>query len=1071
MTLDVIDGDLWQWDTGREAEVVGCDQVHFAKSTTGTCYTVEVAGGKAKIPDELLQAAGRMYAWAYITDEVPGGRTRIEAIWDVRRRAKPAGYIYEPADRNTIKDAETARDEAKAAQKAAEAARDRAVAAEVKGARATTLASGSDATAAMEGNVLVVGVPKGDALRYSDLTAEQVAELKKPATDAAAAVSKVNDEFKQLKASAETAEKGRADAEGGRRRAEEMRGTSEAERDTAEKARERAEASRANDERARVSAESSRSSAEDERTSAESAREQAEAKRSKAEEQRARDSKTRLEELAQAKTDAEAATGEANTARDEAKKAAKAAADASSLAASAAAGADDAADKALSASTSANSAASSASSAAASAESAASKAGSAANEAKSAATKANASVITNVDVTSLDPGSEATVSVVKGEGGQALTLGIPRGAKGDAGAKGDPFAYDDFTEDQIRELRRPATEAATRADAAAKAASDAADRVDASITSAKAAAATANESAASANTATESAKAATASANDATDRLTTLGGQVASNESARASAEESRASAETARANAESARVESENARSAAETARAASEQARAKAEKARSDADAQRETRQLKNDADQAQNNAAARGFTYHLCGEGEYAPDSVDGEHNVPTVDGEAGVMYLTPKVDGASDEDAYDQWLFVGSKWELIGSSGVAHVDPVTTDDIDGISGGGTVTADRYLNATGLSYAWRKLTSGVSTDIETAVAPVSESVNDLKGKLSETKSVSDDNKSRIDTMEDTVTGNSEAIENIVANATDSAKRLGAVESKAADNTGRISALETKVGGMGTGGTGGASVRAGGQDLSVVLADKISASGGTVYSVLHELVSSGDFSNIMVGDYLDAKVDYTTVTSDSNIRFVVAHINPYKGVGKTETASHIALVSAKPLMVSSSYTYVTGGSCLLWNSSNTNNSDSGGCPYVGSTLHEWETSLYTYLPYDFKRYIIDRQAYLEKRYNSSSDSTGNVWTSIGKLWSLSEKEVFGCDVLGTRGYSVGADVQFDLFKSGDALTRGRKSWWLRTVAGGSTTKACFVDSTGAPMAKDVNGTYVRPRVAVLFG
>lgn len=213
MTLDVIDGDLWQWDTGREAEVVGCDQVHFAKSTTGTCYTVEVAGGKAKIPDELLQAAGRMYAWAYITDEVPGGRTRIEAIWDVRRRAKPAGYIYEPADRNTIKDAEAARDEAKAAQKAAEAARDRAVAAEVKGARATTLASGSDATAAMEGNVLVVGVPKGDALRYSDLTAEQVAELKKPATDAAAAVSEVNDEFKQLKASAETAEKARSDAD------------------------------------------------------------------------------------------------------------------------------------------------------------------------------------------------------------------------------------------------------------------------------------------------------------------------------------------------------------------------------------------------------------------------------------------------------------------------------------------------------------------------------------------------------------------------------------------------------------------------------------------------------------------------------------------------------------------------------------------------------------------------------------------------------------------------------------------------------------------------------------------
>lgn len=242
--LQVLDGELWQWDTGREVEVVGCEQVHFAKSTTGTCYTVEVAGSKAKIPDELLQAAGRVYAWAYITDEAYGGRTRIEALWDVKRRAKPAEYIYEPSDQRTIKDAETARDEAKAAQKAAEAARDRVVAAEVKGARATTLASGSEATATMEGNVLVVGVPKGDALRYSDLTAEQIAELKKPATDAAAAVSKVNDEFKQLKASVETAEKGRADSESERKRTESERKTSETERKQAEAGRKTAEQKR-----------------------------------------------------------------------------------------------------------------------------------------------------------------------------------------------------------------------------------------------------------------------------------------------------------------------------------------------------------------------------------------------------------------------------------------------------------------------------------------------------------------------------------------------------------------------------------------------------------------------------------------------------------------------------------------------------------------------------------------------------------------------------------------------------------------------------------------------------------
>lgn len=267
--------------------------------------------------------------------------------------------------------------------------------------------------------------------------------------------------------------------------------------------------------------------------------------------------------------------------------------------------------------------------------------------------------------------------------------------------------------------------------------------------------------------------------------------------------------------------------------------------------------------------------------------------------------------------------------------------------------------------------------------------------------------------------------------------------------------------------------GSAGGASVRAGGQDLSVVLADKISASGGTVYSVLHELVASEDFSNIMVGDYFNVQVKPTYATSDSSISLVVAHINPYKGVGKTEIASHIALVSAQPLIVNSIYTYVTNGSYLPWNSSNTNNSsNSDRWPYTDSALHEWEAGLGGIdLPSDFTRYLIDRQAYLEKRSGSSSDSTDNSWTSLGKIWSLSEKEVFGCDVFGTKGYSVGADVQFDLFKSGGALTGGKNPWWLRTVAGGSTTKACYVDSTGAPMTKDVNGTDVRPRVAMLFG
>lgn len=52
----------------------------------------------------------------------------------------------------------------------------------------------------------------------------------------------------------------------------------------------------------------------------------------------------------------------------------------------------------------------------------------------------------------------------------------PQGVKGD---KGDPFTYSDFTEDQIAELQRPATEAAANADKAANNANDAADTANA----------------------------------------------------------------------------------------------------------------------------------------------------------------------------------------------------------------------------------------------------------------------------------------------------------------------------------------------------------------------------------------------------------------------------------------------------------------------------------------------------------------------------------------------------------------------------------------------------------------
>lgn len=120
------------------------------------------------------------------------------------------------------------------------------------------------------------------------------------------------------------------------------------------------------------------------------------------------------------------------------------AADASATRANAAAGAanasaakaDTSAHAADEAAESAARAASSANTAKEKAVAAAGKADAATTSANEAAAKANASVITDVDVTTLGPGSEATVSTVKGESGQTITLGIPQGPKGDKGDRG-----------------------------------------------------------------------------------------------------------------------------------------------------------------------------------------------------------------------------------------------------------------------------------------------------------------------------------------------------------------------------------------------------------------------------------------------------------------------------------------------------------------------------------------------------------------------------------------------------------------------------------------------------------
>lgn len=150
--------------------------------------------------------------------------------------------------------------------------------------------------------------------------------------------------------------------------------------------------------------------------------------------------------------------------------------------------------------------------------------------------------------------------------------------------------------------------------------------------------------------------------------------------------------------------------RKAAESERVTAEEARAAAESARVSAENQREIDQAKNNADQAANNQAAQGLIAVLLTDGQYDPATRE-----PTVTGEVGKMYMVPSGLSGS-ENRYYEWMVLNGEWERVGTTDAA-MEPLTTDEVDTVAGGGTVTNNKVLTGTGLTYMWGKLKAAFS------------------------------------------------------------------------------------------------------------------------------------------------------------------------------------------------------------------------------------------------------------------------------------------------------------------------------------------------------------------
>ena len=259
------------------------------------------------------------------------------------------------------------------------------------------------------------------------------------------------------------------------------------------------------------------------------------------------------------------------------------------------------------------------------------------------------------------------------------------------------------------------------------------------------------------------------------------------------------------------------------------------------------------------------------------------------------------------------------------------------------------------------------------------------------------------------------------------------------------------------------------------GGQSIAAILAGEIGS--GTVYDALHKRIAAGNFAGLRVGDYIDVSlVSASNVAAQQSVRFLLAHIDPYLYCGDNSKGHHIAFVASAPIAVAKTATGVANDSFLMWKTTNTNQGTADQkCPYLGSNLKAWETAFEACLPERLTKYLLTQRVLLEERYSASgalNDSNSWSWQDIGKVFSLSEMEVYGCPVWGTKGYSVGFDCQWDLFRdTAHRINGSRCNWWLRSVMGGSSSDVCYVSNNGNASYYSATDVWVRPRPGFLVG
>jgi hypothetical protein len=217
--------------------------------------------------------------------------------------------------------------------------------------------------------------------------------------------------------------------------------------------------------------------------------------------------------------------------------------------------------------------------------------------------------------------------------------------------------------------------------------------------------------------------------------------------------------------------------------------------------------------------------------------------------------------------------------------------------------------------------------------------------------------------------------------------------------------------------------------------------------------WAELQAKAQAHDYSGLYIGDYKTI-----TLTGGEQVVMELAGISMYSKAGSTEIGPHLDFISRDCLTA----TY-------KFNDTNTNNGTaSEKSPWRASalfaSLNDASTGVVTKLPSDLSPYILEKKALLEERYSSGGpvgDDTDWSNGSLGKLWTLTEIEVFGTASWSEIGFGTGcggANCQYPIFRLAPShIVKGagnggpRTAWWESSARRGLSTTTCYVNYEGS--------------------